>query len=316
MHELFVKLQPALIDFVALLVIALLGMGTAWIRAHTKNLKVSGTIDRITLDIDALVAEQAQLIDTFRGDDGKLSLSEALRAKEAVLAGMKKLLGPTGLERLKKDLDLPSVDEWLSSHIEKSVRADETATGQSPPLPSPAAMPTATEIAAAMPSASDVAAAIVTADIRKPQGGFVDRFVIIGMALIAMLFVGGMACGWLKKETKAIASSIIDCTKGEASKAVHELGPVVDAVLTNAIDRDSKVDWNPIRDLTKSFTADIGGCVLSDAISRALAPKPDDPNAPKASPLEVDAAALRADFAAFKLERFPGRTFKTEHGEL
>ncbi|MBA2718948.1 MAG: hypothetical protein H0U52_06875 [Chloroflexi bacterium] len=124
MHEILVQVQPALVDLGVCVAIALISMATMWVREHTKNVRLAGVIDRVTRDIDALVAEQAQIIDSFRGEDGKLSSEEATRAKVAVLSSMKGLLGPDGVDRLRRDLNIPSVDAWLSAHIEKSVRAD------------------------------------------------------------------------------------------------------------------------------------------------------------------------------------------------
>jgi hypothetical protein len=139
---------------------------------------------------------------------------------------------------------------------------------------------------------------------------------LIVLLLLSWFVIVACACGWLSKETKAVAADIVDCTTASAKKTVTELGPMADAMLLSAVDAQSKIDWNPITDLAKKFSADVGGCVLADAVARALKPTPADPNAPKSSPLEVDRVSLRSGFVDLKAKLFPGKTFKTAAGDL
>lgn len=293
MHEILEKIQPALIDIAVAVALAALAFATAWLRAHTRNTRAAGVVDRVTTDIDALVAEQAQVVDSFRGDDGRLDKDEAVRAKDAVMERLKKLLGPAGIGRIVKDvgIDQSMVDSWLSAHVEKSVRGDQTII---PP--------------------SEVGRGDATG--RTPQGGFIDARVLVAMLCMTMLPMLAMfSCSAIGKEAKAVAASIVDCTKKETAGAVRELRPLGDALLVNAL-ADGKVDFGPVRDVAKGFATDVGRCVLADAVSRALSPKPVDPNAPKLSPLDVDTAALRAGFRQVAADLYGGVKFKTEAGEL
>ena len=134
--------------------------------------------------------------------------------------------------------------------------------------------------------------------------------------IVIALIVTSFACTEIKDAARAGASILVDCTKGQAAKVVSELGPTVDSLLLESVDSDGKVDWQPVKDLAKGWTADIGGCVLSDVVARALKPRPEDPNAPKSSPLDLDLDALAAGFAKLRAEQFPGVTFRTSSGEL
>lgn len=149
---------------------------------------------------------------------------------------------------------------------------------------------------------------------KTSQAGHVSLGLLVVIVIPALVAIA--ACGWLGSETKATAKDLVDCTKGEAKQVTAELGPVVDVLLVNAIDPSSKVQWAPIEDIAKKFSADVGGCLLADAVTRALAPAPADPAAPKSSPLVVDQASLRDGFAAYKARTFPGKAFKTDHGAL
>lgn len=156
--------------------------------------------------------------------------------------------------------------------------------------------------------------------VRGSQDGFVDSETVTYLAVAALLCVSLTlhlaACGWMKNTAHDVATSIVDCTKGEAKKAATELGPVVDILLIQAVDGNSKVDWAPVRDVAKRFSADVGGCVLADAVARALKPRSEDPQAPKISPLEVDRASLREGFRALSVELWKGASFKTDEGTL
>jgi hypothetical protein len=52
-------------------------------------------------------------------------------------------------------------------------------------------------------------------------------------------------------------------------------------------------------------------------IARHTQPRaPADPNAPQVAGLEADPAALLQGYGVLRAEMFPGKTFKTELGEL
>lgn len=124
------------------------------------------------------------------------------------------------------------------------------------------------------------------------------------------------SCDKLKSTATLGGKILVDCTKHETARVVDQLAPLAEKILVDAIDPDGKVDWQPVKDLAKGFTADVGGCVLSDVVARALKPSPPDPDAPQSSPLQVDRDALAAGFAELKADLFGGVTFKTASGEL
>lgn len=152
--------------------------------------------------------------------------------------------------------------------------------------------------------------------MKKPDGGFVDvRVLLMMMSLTLVAVIAVIGCSAFRREAHAVASGIVDCTAKQTHAAVSELRPLGDAMLVNAIDA-GKVNWSPVRDLAKGFVTDVGRCVLADAVSRALRPPSNDPNAPKISPLEVDQDALRAGFKQLSADLYGGITFKTDSGSL
>lgn len=151
---------------------------------------------------------------------------------------------------------------------------------------------------------------------RQP-GGFIGLDVLLGLAVLMLAAIVCIACSSLGGTAKKIGGDVVDCTKGEVSKAIPELGPVVDVLLAQSTQPSKSVDWNPLRDITKTFTTDIGMCVLADSVARAMHPKPEDPNAPKLSPVEADPTSLRTGFKALAGERgAQGKTFHTAHGDV
>ena len=156
--------------------------------------------------------------------------------------------------------------------------------------------------------------------VKPPESGraVLDLLIALGVVLAVAMSIGVMSsgCSWLKGEAKKTGQAIIDCTKAESAKAVKELGPVVDVVLAQVVDSSGRVNFSQLSDLAKGWGTDIGGCVLADAVARALLPSPADPNAPKASPLEADRDALWVGFQAFKRQRFGEVTFYTSRGNL
>lgn len=127
--------------------------------------------------------------------------------------------------------------------------------------------------------------------------------------LLCLVLAG---CAWTKTETKALASDVVDCTKAEAATAITEFGPAIDALLVFVTGGDGKVDGAQLAAAGKGFARELGGCVVADAVARALKPAPADPNAPKASPLVADAISLHAALARL----YPGAKFHTPSGDL
>lgn len=143
---------------------------------------------------------------------------------------------------------------------------------------------------------------------RNVQSG---RFRVgVAVSLACVLIIAApfalSSCGWMKRETKAVASDIVDCTKANAVAAALEYGPLVDSVLASALSDTGKVDWKSVKAATKNFALDTGGCVLAAAIERLKQPRGQDS---QASPLAVDVADLEAGWTLLRRTQFDGKTF-------
>lgn len=139
--------------------------------------------------------------------------------------------------------------------------------------------------------------------------------VLVVIACIVLELVAFAGCSWLKSEASDAKSAFVDCTKAESVRAVHELGPVVDVVLAQAVAPDTKVSWQPLKDLAKGTTAELFGCVLADVVARNMKP-PSEAGAPKAGQLAIDHDSLVAGFRELAIAQWGGATFKTPNGAL
>jgi len=128
MQELISRIEPALVDFVSVALIALIAFGTSWVRTHTSNAIVNQIIDRASHDLTAFVAAEAQMVDNLRDADGSLSQAAAAQAKASVIAKFKAAWGTDGIAELLKILgiDPAMLDSWLGSRVELAVRTDKT----------------------------------------------------------------------------------------------------------------------------------------------------------------------------------------------
>lgn len=133
-------------------------------------------------------------------------------------------------------------------------------------------------------------------------------------ACVLCLAVPG--CAWLKSEGDVAKAAVIDCTTATAHDAIKQFGPILDALLVQATDPNGKVNWTPVKDLGKGLGTELGGCVLATVVAHELAPDKPGPNAPKSSPLELNAASLREGFDDIRRAQFHGASFKTDHGVL
>lgn len=137
-----------------------------------------------------------------------------------------------------------------------------------------------------------------------------------GGILVIMFALPQSGCAWLKSEGDVAKTAVVDCTTATAHDAIKEFGPILDALITQAADPNGKVQWGPLRDVTKGLGVELGGCVLSTVVARELSPQKPDPNAPKSSTLELNAAALHEGFDDIRRAQFHGATFRTDYGEL
>lgn len=143
--------------------------------------------------------------------------------------------------------------------------------------------------------------------VKPAAAGAIDLFIVF--VVFGLLLT---SCGATQTAIANTKRDVIDCTTKEAVSRIGEFGSMVDDVLVNATAGDGSLDKDRVKSAVKGFATDSARCVLADAIARALAPKADDPNAPKSSPLETDPAALRALLD----ELGDGKTYHTPNGTL
>lgn len=143
--------------------------------------------------------------------------------------------------------------------------------------------------------------------VKPAAAGAIDLFIVF--VVFGLLLT---SCGATQTAIANTKHDVIDCTTKEAVSRIGEFGSMVDDVLVNATAGDGSLDKDRVKSAVKGFATDSARCVLADAIARALAPKADDPNAPKSSPLETDPAALRALLD----ELGDGKTYHTPNGTL
>lgn len=154
------------------------------------------------------------------------------------------------------------------------------------------------------------------ADTASSQAGFAKLGLLLALACMGSC-VWGFGCAWFttaaSKESKAVAGDVVDCTKSEVTKnAITEFGPAIDALLVYATGGGGQLDAAQLGAGAKNFVKGVGGCVVADAIARALKPAPADPSAPKASPLVAEPGSLRNAMATL----YPGVKFHTANGDL
>lgn len=126
LNSLWLTVQPALLTLISGLVLLLIAQATLWVRAHTKNTQFEGIVERATSDISAFVAKQAQRIDQFRGEDGKLDEAEAKLAKDAVMTDLKAVWNAGNIMAELKHvlgIDNGKLDSWISAKVEEAVRS-------------------------------------------------------------------------------------------------------------------------------------------------------------------------------------------------
>jgi len=143
-----------------------------------------------------------------------------------------------------------------------------------------------------------------------------DLLLLLGCSALVLLLAPLSSCSWFKGEAQHDVGKLIDCAAGQLGSTVRELRPMVDDVLIESITGDAKLDQDRILDVTKNFASDVGMCLFADAVTRALKPVSEDPQAPRASPLVADPTSLRCMFNVVRAKHAPGKQYKTEAGTL
>lgn len=243
--------------------------------------------------------------------DGIASLARAI-ADQAVEHA---LMGATGiLDGITPQNAADKLDAWVWAELDKHGIAKNAALDM---LIKPAIADAVARVLEGLRKKFDaeehagdpVPAAVAVAVAKAPQAGRVNIGLLLVIASVAGLAFG---CAWFSKESKQVETDVVDCTKAEAAKAITEFGPLADAILIYATGGNGQVNTDAVKSAAKGFGKDIGGCVLADAVARAVKPAPVDPNAPKSSPLVSDPDSLRRALAAVH----PGVHFHTANGDL
>jgi hypothetical protein len=135
----------------------------------------------------------------------------------------------------------------------------------------------------------------------------------VGLLVLLLALVG---CSAMKDGARAAGAAVLDCTKGELAGAVNDLAPMAEKIVLDALDPAGDVNWRPVREYAVGLATSVGKCVLAEGVARVLAPKPDDPLAPKVGGIVINHTAVRIGFANLKSELFGPVTFQTSAGAL
>lgn len=148
------------------------------------------------------------------------------------------------------------------------------------------------------------------------QGGFAD-IRLLALMPIAMLALAA-SCGWLTSETKRAKDAVVDCTKPDLSKLVDQFAPATERVIPDAVDGSGGIDWEPVREATKAYVGEVGGCVMASAIQRVLtlANTAVGSASPQSAGLQVNPALITNQWEGLRKAKFEGARYKTSAGEL
>ena len=157
--NLYVVLQPML----AAGLLALAGYLTVWINGKVKNEKAAAIINRTKDLVFAVVKKANQTIVNGIKEasaDGTITAEEKTKIKNAVLADLKEILGPTGLMALAYALGISgsagALDKWLDTQIEAAVHDVKLVAAAASPAASVlrSISPTAPSASSACPPAA------------------------------------------------------------------------------------------------------------------------------------------------------------------
>lgn len=114
--------------------------------------------------------------------------------------------------------------------------------------------------------------------------------------IVAIVLALNVSCATTKTAVNAAKDSAIPCGTAAAKARTNEFGAIVEkAILDNLDAATRKVDWEPVKDLTKGFLADSGMCVLTNVVA-SLRAKTTTTGAPMTAAVDVDATSLLEGF--------------------
>jgi len=219
------------------------------------------------------------------------------------------LMGATGiLDGITPQNAADKLDGWVWAELGKHGIAKNAALDM---LIKPAIADAAARVLAGLRErfAAEEQSVVGPPLVKAPQAGRAS----VGMLLVLVSLAGlAVGCAWLKGESKQVVSDVVDCTKANAANAIKEFGPVLDSLIIYATGGNGTVNGDAITSAAKNFGKEVGGCVLADAVARALKPAATGSAAPKSSPLVSDPDSLRRALA----EAQPGVRFHTASGDL
>lgn len=153
---------------------------------------------------------------------------------------------------------------------------------------------------------TDIGKAKAEIEQRSIQDGFSRLGVMLMLTGLAITFVVA-SCGWIQRETKAVARNFVDCTKPQLVTSAGELGSILEPAIESLLSDNGHLDKAGWSALVRELKSDAAGCALGAVVSRLS--KPRDQNAPYASPLTIDVPELEATWAQTRHEQFGDRTF-------
>lgn len=121
---------------------------SAWVHARTKNVLVTGFMDRLSTEVQSAVAaaDQLAVADIKAASvNGRLTATDAAKVKADVLAQIKANLGgDAGVAKATKILGVTDIEAYISARIEAAVQALATTAPAAPvppvaPISAPAA---------------------------------------------------------------------------------------------------------------------------------------------------------------------------------
>lgn len=115
-------------------------------------------------------------------------------------------------------------------------------------------------------------------------------------AILVIALVLNFSCAATQTAVKTAKDSAIPCGTAAAKARTEEFGGLVEKTLLDHFDASTrKVDWEPVKDFTKSFLKDSGMCVLANVVASLRSKKTVD-GAPMTAAIDVDSAALLEGF--------------------
>lgn len=136
------------------------------------------------------------------------------------------------------------------------------------------------------------------------QAGFArfDLMFALVMLLAGITLAMTVACGGTVTG-KTVGHDAVDCALHK--DAIAALAPAADTLLTTLTTPDGHVDTNALIAAAGAFSVDVGGCVLTDAFTRATSQRTNGAG-------DTRSAELARAYERVRTEKLGGRTYRLE----